>query len=199
MLTITQRKTLTFIRRYLNRRGYAPSLDEIAEGIGITSKGSVHRYVQALAEEGCIRLIPGRKRGIELVDEEASSKTSLPLLGTIAAGRPIEAIADQDRLDLTDYLLGPGRYALQVQGNSMIDAGILDGDLVIVEHRDTADDGAIVVALIDDEEATLKRLKRLKSGRIKLVAENPDIPPSIYPAKRVRIQGVVVRQLRRYR
>jgi len=199
MLTITQRKTLAFIRRYLKRRGYAPSLEEIAEGIGISSKGSVHRYVQALAEEGCIRLIPGRKRGIELVDEAASSKTGLPLLGTIAAGRPIEAIAGGDRLDLSDYLLGPGRYALQVRGDSMIDAGILDGDLVIVEHRDTADDGAIVVALIDDEEATLKRLKRLKSGRIKLIAENPDIPPFIYAAKRVRIQGVVICQLRSYR
>jgi repressor LexA len=199
MLTTAQHKTLAFIRRYLNRRGYAPSLEEIAEGIGITSKGSVHRYVQALAEEGYIRLIPGRKRGIELVDGEEASKTGLPLLGTIAAGRPIEAIAGQDRLDLADYLLGPDRYALQVKGDSMIDAGILDGDLVIIEHCDSADDDAIVVALIDGEEATLKRLKRLQSGRIKLIAENPDIPPFIYSAKRVCIQGVVVCQLRRYR
>jgi repressor LexA len=199
MLTTAQHKTLAFIRRYLNRRGYAPSLSEIAEGIGITSKGTVHRYVQALAEEGRIRLISGRKRGIELVDEEEQSKTSLPLLGAIAAGRPIEAIAGQDRLELADYLLGPNRYALQVKGDSMIGIGILDGDLVIIERCDTADDGAIVVALIDDEEATLKRLKRLKSGRIKLIAENPDIPPFTYAAKRVRIQGVLVCQMRRYR
>ncbi|MCU7936405.1 MAG: transcriptional repressor LexA [Candidatus Thiodiazotropha sp. (ex Dulcina madagascariensis)] len=199
MLTATQHKTLTFIRRYLKRRGYAPSLDEIAEGIGITSKGTAHRHVQALAEAGRIRLIAGRKRGIALVEEEEASKLSLPLLGAIAAGSPIEAIAGQDRLDLADYLLGDNRYALQVKGDSMIDIGILDGDLVIIERCDTANDHAIVVALIDDEEATLKRLKRLKSGRIKLIAENPDIPPMIYAAKRVRIQGVLVGQLRRYR
>ncbi|MEJ2593079.1 MAG: transcriptional repressor LexA, partial [Candidatus Thiodiazotropha sp.] len=171
MLTPTQDRVLSFIRRYLNRRGYAPSLLEIAEGIGIASKGTAHRHVQALADAGRIRLVAGRKRGIELVDEAAAS--SLPLLGRIAAGQPIEAIAGQDRLDLSD-LLGPNRYALQVKGDSMIGAGILDGDLVVIERCDTADDGAIVVALIDDEEATLKRLKRLKSGRIKLIAENPE-------------------------
>lgn len=198
MLTPTQDRTLAFIRRYLNRRGYAPSLIEIAEGIGISSKGTAHRHVQALADAGRIRLIPGRKRGIELVDEDAASASSLPLLGRIAAGRPIEAIAGEDRLDLSD-LLGPNRYALLVQGDSMIGAGILDGDLVVIERCDTADDGAIVVALIDDEEATLKRLKRLKSGRIKLIAENPEMPPLTYPAKRVRIQGVLVCQMRRYR
>ncbi|MES9990974.1 MAG: transcriptional repressor LexA [Candidatus Thiodiazotropha sp.] len=197
MLTPTQDRTLAFIRRYLKRRGYAPSLIEIAEGIGITSKGTAHRHVQALADAGRIRLIPGRKRGIEMVDEEELSKTSLPLLGRIAAGQPIEAIANQERLELND-LFGPNRYALQVKGDSMIDAGILDGDLAVIERCDTADDGAIVVALIDGEEATLKRLRRLKSGRIKLIAENPDIPPMIYAAKRVRIQGVLVCQLRRY-
>jgi repressor LexA len=197
MLTPTQDRTLTFIRRYLKRRGYAPSLIEIAEGIGITSKGTAHRHVQALAEAGVIRLIAGRKRGIELVDEETLSKTSLPLLGRIAAGQPIEAIAGQERLELND-LFGPDRYALQVKGDSMIDVGILDGDLAVIERCDTADDGAIVVALIDNEEATLKRLRRLKSGRIKLIAENPDIPPMIYAAKRVRIQGVLVCLIRRY-
>jgi repressor LexA len=198
MLTPTQDRTLTFIRRYLKRRGYAPSLIEIAEGIGIASKGTAHRHVQALAKAGAIRLITGRKRGIELVDEEALSKTSLPLLGRIAAGQPIEAIAGQDRLELND-LFGPNRYALQVKGDSMIEAGILDGDLAVIERCDTADDGAIVAALIDGEEATLKRLRRLKSGRIKLIAENPDIPAMIYAAKRVRIQGVLVCQLRRYK
>jgi repressor LexA len=198
MLTPTQDRALTFIRRYLKRRGYAPSLIEIAEGIGITSKGTAHRHVQALADAGRIRLISGRKRGIELVDEDGISPTSLPLLGRIAAGLPIEAIVGQDRLDLHD-LFGPNRYALQVKGDSMIDAGILDGDLAVIERCETADDGAIVVALIDDEEATLKRLRRLKSGRIKLIAENPEMPPLTYAAKRVRIQGVLVCQLRRYR
>jgi repressor LexA len=199
MLTPTQDRVLAFIRRYLKRRGYAPSLIEIAEGIGISSKGTAHRHVQALAEAGAIRLIAGRKRGIELAEAEQGSKLSLPLLGAIAAGRPIEAIAGQDRLDLANYLLGDNRYALQVKGDSMIGIGILDGDMVIIESCDSAEDNAIVVALIDDEEATLKRLKRLKSGRIKLIAENPDIPPMIYAPKRVRIQGVLVCQLRRYK
>jgi repressor LexA len=198
MLTPTQDRTLSFIRRYLKRRGYAPSLIEIAEGIGITSKGTAHRHVQALADSGHIRLIPGRKRGIELVDEDGVSATSLPLLGRIAAGQPIEAVAGHERLDLSD-LLGPNRYALQVKGDSMIEAGIFDGDLVVIDRRDTADDGDIVVALIDDEEATLKRLKRLKSGRIKLIAANPEMPPLTYAAKRVRVQGVLVCQMRRYR
>jgi repressor LexA len=197
MLTPTQDRVLTFIRRYMKRRDYAPSLMEIAEGIGITSKGTIHRHVQALARAGRIRLIPGRKRGIEVVDAEEQSKFSLPLLGRIAAGRPIEAIAGQDRFDLKD-LLGPNRYALKVKGDSMIDAGIFDDDLVIIERCDTAVDGAIVVALIDDEEATLKRLKHLKSGRIKLIAENSEIAPLTYAAKRVRIQGVLICQLRRY-
>ena len=120
MLTATQHKTLAFIRRYLKRRGYAPSLIEIAEGIGITSKGTAHRHVQALAEAGRIRLISGRKRGIELVDDEEQSKYSLPLLGSIAAGQPIEAIVGQERLDLAEYLTGANRYALQVRGDSMI-------------------------------------------------------------------------------
>ncbi|MEJ2610470.1 MAG: transcriptional repressor LexA [Candidatus Thiodiazotropha sp.] len=198
MLTIAQRKTLAFIRRYMKRRGYAPSLTEIAEGIGISSKGTSHRYVQALAKAGEIRLLEGRKRGIELVDKKELSKFTLPLLGTIAAGQPIKAIANQERLDLNDYLIGPNRYALQVKGDAMIGIGILDGDLVIIEHSNTADNNAIVVALIDDQEATLKRLRHLKSGRIKLIAENPDIPPMIYAAARVKIQGVLVCQLRRY-
>ncbi|MEW8366516.1 MAG: transcriptional repressor LexA, partial [Candidatus Thiodiazotropha taylori] len=141
---------------------------------------------------------PGRKRGIELVDDEEQSKYSLPLLGSIAAGQPIEAIVGQERLDLAEYLAGANRYALQVKGDSMIDIGILDGDLVIIERCDTAADNAIVVALIDDQEATLKRLKRLKSGRIKLIAENSEIDPMIYAAERVRIQGVLVCQLRQY-
>ncbi|MEJ2405891.1 MAG: hypothetical protein P8171_16630, partial [Candidatus Thiodiazotropha sp.] len=108
MLTPTQDRVLVFIRRYLKRRGYAPSLIEIAEGIGITSKGTAHRHVQALADAGVIRLISGRKRGIELVDAQADEKSSLPLLGRIAAGQPIEAIAGQERLDLGD-LLGSDR------------------------------------------------------------------------------------------
>ena len=198
MLTATQHRVLDFIRRYLEKEGYAPSLQEIAEGIGIRSKGTAHRHVQALADAGQLRLIPGRKRGIEPIESERGKSQVLPLLGRIAAGRPIEAIADQESLDLADYLLGPDRYALQVKGDSMIDAGILDGDLVIVKRQERADDNAIVVALIDGEEATLKRLRHLPDGHILLIAENSQMPPLTYDPARVSIQGVLVGQLRRY-
>ena len=198
MLTPSQHKTLTFIRQFSARHGYAPSLSEVAEGIGIRSKGVAHRYVQALARAGHLILHPGQQRGIELVEEAGDDALSLPLQGCIAAGRPIEAIPGQDRLDLAE-LLGPDRYALRVKGDSMVEAGIQDGDTVIVEHRDSADDGAIVVALIDGEEVTLKRLRRRKDGSITLIAENPEMPPMQYAAERVAVQGVVVSLLRSYR
>jgi repressor LexA len=197
MLTPSQHKTLSFIRQYSARYGYAPSLTEIAAGIGIRSKGVAHRYVQALAQAGHLILHPGQQRGIELV-EEGGDGLSIPLQGAIAAGRPIKAIPGQDRLDLAE-LLGPDRYALRVQGDSMVEAGIQDGDTVIVAHRDSADDGAIVVALIDGEEATLKRLKRHRDGSISLIAENPEMLPMRYAAERVAVQGVVVSLLRSYR
>ncbi|VAX10161.1 SOS-response repressor and protease LexA [hydrothermal vent metagenome] len=172
-----------------------PSLSEVAEGIGIRSKGVAHRYVQALAEAGALILHPGQHRGIELVEDALS----IPLLGRIAAGQPIEAIPGQDQLDLST-LYGPNRYyALRVTGDSMVDAGILDGDTVIIEQRDIANDGEIVVALIDGENATLKRLKYRQDGSLALIAENTTMPPMIYAAERVVIQGIVVGQLRWYR
>ena len=187
MLTTRQRDVLAFIHQYFTRQGHAPALDEIARGIGIRSKGVVHRHVQALADAGEIRLLPGRKRGIELVADKP------------AAGYPIEAIPGQDTLNLADFLLGANRYALRVQGDSMIEAGILDGDTVVIEQRDVANDGEIVVALIDGEEATLKRLRYRHDGTIALIAANPAIAPMIYAADRVAVQGVVVGQLRSYR
>jgi len=199
MLTTRQRDVLAFIRQYLARQGHAPALEEIARGIGIRSKGVIHRHVQALADAGEIRLLPGRKRGIELVADKPAEGMTLPLLGRIAAGYPIEAIPGQDTLNLSDFLLGPNRYALRVQGDSMIEAGILDGDTVVIEQCEVADDGEIVVALIDGEEATLKRLRYRHDGTIALIAANPAIAPMIYTADRVAVQGVVVGQLRSYR
>jgi len=166
-------------------------------GIGIRSKGVAHRYVQALAEAGALILHPGQHRGIELVEEAIEDALSIPLLGRIAAGQPIEAIPGQDQLDLST-LYGPNRYALRVTGDSMVDAGILDGDTVIIEQRDIANDGEIVVALIDGENATLKRLKYRQDGSLALIAENATMPPMIYAAERVVIQGIVVGQLRWY-
>lgn len=230
MITVGQHKTLKFIRKYIKQHGYAPTLDEIAHGRGLSSKGSMHREVHALAAAGCLRLVPGRKRAIQLVDDDvvngndvvngdvangnvvndnvvndnagemsATTRTILPLLGRIAAGKPIEAIPDHENVNLSDFMMGRDRYCLLVVGDSMIGAGILDGDTVIVESRTTANRNDIVVALIDNEEATLKRFRNRGDGSIELVPENPDMPVMIYTARRVAIQGVVVGVLRSYR
>lgn len=197
MPTIRQHAILDFIRTYHAQHGYAPSLAEIALGLGLSSKGSIHRQVQALAEAGYIRLIPGRKRGIQVIDSE-ENPAILPLLGRIAAGLPIEAIQGEDTLNLTEFLMGPGRFALRVQGDSMIEAGILDGDTVIIRRSDSAVNGDIVVALIDGQEATLKRLRHRPGGLVELLPANARFTPLLYPAVRVQIQGVLVGQLRTY-
>ena len=198
MLTTQQKRVLDFSRAFIHRHGHSPSLREIGEGVDIQSRGAVHRHVQTLIDRGALKRARSGWRTLELVESEETS-TSLPLLGKIAAGRPIEAIPGHDEINIAEMLLGEERYVLQVEGDSMIDAGILDGDLVVIQRTDTADDGEIVVALIDDEEATLKRLFHLSGRRIKLVAENRNLSPLIYPAGRVRIQGVLTGQLRTYR
>lgn len=199
VLTPAQHKVLDFIRQYLLAHGHAPSLSTIAAGLGLRSKTAIHRRIQALAAAGYVQVTPGRHHGIQLTEQVAADNLSLPLLGRIAAGRPIEAIADAERINLAEFLLGPNRFALRVFGDSMIGAGILNGDTVVVEQRDTAHNGEIVVALIDEQEATLKRFKRRKDGMIELIAENPAIPSMVYAADRVRIQGVITGQLRSYR
>ena len=198
MVTRAQQRTLDYIRRHCLQYGHAPSLAEIALGIGIRSRGVIHRNVQALADAGAITLQPGRKRGIRLAEDVVISAYTLPMLGRIAAGKPIEAVPGQDTLDLAVFLLGPDRFALQVRGDSMIEAGILDGDTVIVRQGSEARDDDIVIALIDSQEATLKRIKRRADGNVMLIAANKAIPPLIYSAERVTIQGVVVGQMRSY-
>lgn len=200
MLTESQHKALIFIGQFIAREGYAPSLAEIGAALGIRSRGAVHRHVQALAEAGRIELVPGRKRGIRLPPlADPGDTCSLPLAGRIAAGQPIEAIPDQDRLNLADFLLGPDRFALHVVGDSMIEAGILNGDTVVIESRDYARNGEIVVALIDGEDATLKRIQHRGNNQVELISANRTMPIMVYPAERVAIQGVVVGQLRSYR
>lgn len=203
MLTPRLHDTLGFIRDYLAQHGYAPLLSEIALGIGIQSKGVVHRYLQELSRAGYIEILAGKHRGIRLLENKHSHQGqdawSLPLLGRIAAGQPIEAIPNHDQIDLAEFFIGEGRFVLKVQGESMIEAGILDGDMVVVEQCDRANDGDIVVALIDREEATLKTLRHNGDGSIMLIPANGQMSPMIYPAERVAIQGVVVSQLRSYR
>jgi repressor LexA len=197
MLSARQQDTYRFIRDYITRHGRAPLLEEIASGLGIRSKGVVHRYVQALAEEGLIELLPGRHRGILLSDKQAAHPT-LPLLGRIAAGQPIEAIPGQDEVNLAEFFIGANRFLLKVQGESMVEAGILDGDMVVVERCEQAADGEIVVALIDREEATLKRLQNNRDGTVTLHPANAALAPLRFDAERVAIQGRVIGQLRSY-
>lgn len=198
-LTDKQRLTLDFIERYIATYTVPPKLQEIADGIGISSRGVAHRYVQALIDSGFIKTGSGKHRNIRLLKPNPHRpKSTLPLLGKIAAGKPIEAIPGEDQLDLRDFF-GHNNFAVRVQGDSMIEAGILDGDTVIIEFRETADDGDIVVALIDESETTLKKFKRSHRGRyIKLIPANKDMEEMVYEANRVRIQGVLIGQLRKY-
>ncbi len=200
MLTRSQRRTLAFIQHYVAANEEAPTLAEIAAGIGISSRGVVHRYLQALEEAGEIEILGGRHRGIRLPEQTMVDESpGLPLLGKIAAGQPIEALANQENLDIGSYLTGNAAcYALRVEGESMIDMGIHDGDIVIIRSSQTARDGDVVVALIDGHEATLKRFRREAEGTVTLIAENATIAPMIYDARRVEIQGILTGQLRRY-
>ncbi|MDH5471987.1 MAG: transcriptional repressor LexA [Gammaproteobacteria bacterium] len=196
MLTDSQRKTLAFIRHYIAHHGYAPTLQEIAAGIGIQSRGVVHRYIQALIAEGHLENTSGRHRGLQLMD--SAQDLRLPLLGKIAAGQPIEAIPGHDEINLADFFMGSDRFALKVQGDSMIDLGILDGDIAVIKQQNDARNGDIVVALIDNEEATLKTFQRVDQNLIKLIPANKYMQAMIYEAERVQIQGILIGSLRRY-
>lgn len=201
-LTDSQRKTYNFICRFIHKNGYAPKLPEIAKGIGISSKGVVHRYVKVLVNEGLLVYHANRHRGIRLVSEQIGKAKSIlaatkaisqeiPLLGKIAAGKPIEAIEDAQTFAFNDLFYGNDIYALKVQGDSMIEAGILDGDLVICEHRVVANDGDIVVALIDQHEATLKEIRHNRKDKtITLIPYNCNLSPMTYAPERITIQGV---------
>lgn len=197
MLSDRQRQIYQFIRDHVARFGVAPKLREIGDHVGISSRGTIHRHVKALEQAGLIAIDAEQSRGIQLLEPEEQG-TGLPLLGRIAAGCPIEAIAGQERIDLGGFFMGAGRYVLKVQGDSMIEDGILDGDMVVVRHSNHADNGEIVVALIDNEEATLKRIYRNDDGTVTLQPANPAMAPMRYSGDRVTLQGVVVGQFRAY-
>ncbi|MBL1260056.1 MAG: transcriptional repressor LexA [Thiotrichaceae bacterium] len=199
MLTELEQRIMDAIRFHISEQGCSPTLVEIGEAVGVTSKGTLHRYVQGLIEKGQLVRNHAGWRGLQLVDDAAEEESlSLPLLGEIAAGLPIEAIPGHDRVNLADFFMGPDRFILKVVGDSMIDVGILDGDMVVIRHAQQAYSGDIVVALIDGNEATLKRLKHTNDGRVKLLPENSTMEPFTYAAHRVRIQGVLVGQMRSY-
>ena len=191
-----EEKILDFVARYCFEEQRSPTLAEIAEGIGYTSRGSVHRYVKSLINEGYLSS-DGANRNLHCTGKPRADLT-IPLLGRIAAGRPIEAISERMEINITDLFAGPDRFVLQVNGDSMIEAGIHDRDYVIVQQSGTAREGDIVVALVDGYDATLKRYHALPGNRIRLVPENPAMEPMIFSADQVQIQGIVVGQMRQY-
>lgn len=197
-LTRRQRALLDFITAFLERHGYAPSMEEIAREFGIVSLNAVHKHLRVLEERGFIRRLAGRARSIQLQGTGAAVPVRLPLLGRIAAGRPIEAIAAPEEVTVPEGLLSRGsNYVLRVEGDSMIEEHIQDGDLIIVEQRESAENGETVVALIDGQQATLKKLYR-EGDRIRLQPANPAFLPIYVEPDRLRIQGVVVGLMRKF-
>jgi len=197
-LTRRQQAILDYLRESQLRRTHPPTLDELCSALGLRSRGSMHKHVTALVEAGYVEPLSGKQRGVRLSEAAQDDPSTLPLLGRIAAGRPIEAVQDSQELEVPRQLRGKGRcYVLQVRGDSMVDDGILDSDWVVIEQRDYARDGEIVVALIDGEDATLKRIEQRPDVCI-LHPANSDLEPQHYAPGRVNIQGVVVGQMRAY-
>jgi repressor LexA len=197
-LTRRQREIYEYLQE--NADQPPPTLDELAQALGMTSRGSLHRHIQALVEAGLVAPMEGKKRGVRLAETGADNDEDegLPLLGRIAAGRPIEALPQPERFDVPPQLRRDRPcYVLEVEGDSMMDDGIFDGDWVVVEERQTADNGELVVALVDGEEATLKRLEQ-RPGQVVLHPANAAYQPQAYRPDQVTIQGVVVSQMRRY-
>ena len=195
-LTPRQHEIVEFIRDYVARNDYAPTMQEIADHLGV-SRPTVFEHIEALEARGALSRQALRSRGIELAPELSGRATALPLVGLIAAGSPIEAIEDTQVLDLEELFQGRAgeTFVLQVRGDSMIDEQICDGDYVIVEKRSQARNGETVVALLEDDDATLKKFYR-ERGRIRLQPANEKMKP-IY-VKTCRIQGVVIGVLRKY-
>ncbi len=197
-LTRRQHDLLLFLRERATRGVRPPSLSEICRELGLASRGSLHKQVVALVEAGLVEAMNGKQRGVRLIEAANDDDGGIPLLGLIAAGRPIEALIRDETIALPAWLKVPGAcYALRVKGDSMRDAGILDGDVVVVEQRQHARNGETVVALIDGESATLKRIEQ-KPDEIVLHPENPAFEPQHYRPEQVAIQGVLVAALRRY-
>ncbi len=224
MLTQKQRDLLLFIHERMQDSDVPPSFEEMKEALGLKSKSGIHRLITGLEERGYLQRLPHRARALEIIrlpegiksgrDSSAAAANApanmpppqifagmelIPLYGKIAAGTPIEAINDtSETIPVSQEFAGSGDlYALTIEGDSMINAGIHDGDTVIIRRCDTAENGAIVVALVDDHEATLKRLRRA-GNKIILEPENDDHEPQVLEPERVKVQGRLVSLMRTY-
>ncbi len=195
VLTEKEQKAYDFILKYSKKYGRYPLLTDIAKGMGIKSKGVAHRYVKALEKANKLKKIPNKHRGILLHQKEP---IFLKSLGKIAAGGPIEAITDQQKIELEYLFTNKKSYALKVKGDSMIDAGINDGDWVIIEENNKVYKSKVHVILIDNQDVTLKYIEKINSDEIKLIPANSKFKETIYPIERISIQGHVVGQVRIY-
>ncbi len=205
-LTKRQKEVLDFLVHFLNKHGYSPSFEEIARSLKLTSLATVHKHITTLEHKGFIRRGYNQSRSIEVlqlpkpVREQVIERhqVELPLAGRIAAGRPLEAVADHETISLGDFARGSNVFVLQVKGSSMVEDHILDGDFIVVEPTQVANPGEIVVALVGGEEATLKRFYREPGAKIRLQPANSEMQPIIVPAAEVKIQGRVIGVLRKY-
>ncbi|MFZ2493132.1 MAG: transcriptional repressor LexA [Thermoanaerobaculia bacterium] len=201
-VTERQRDILEFIRQYQSARGVAPTHREICDHFGFSSYGTVYKHLSLLEKKGLIRRDWNQKRGVELVDEaaaarEASPARELPLFGYIAAGRPLDVDVSDETITVPEHLTSRGEnYVLKVRGDSMVDDGILDGDLVIIARRERADNGEMVVANVNGE-VTLKRIYK-EGERVRLQPANAMMSPIYAAARDVSVQGVVVGLMRRF-
>jgi len=198
-LTKRQREILDYLQEFIQQHGYAPSLEEIGRRFGLSSLATVHKHLTNLQEKGFIRRSWNRSRSVELLSARTAHRAiELPMLGYVAAGAPIEAIASSETIAVPEDLVGRREtYVLRVRGDSMIDEQIRDGDFVIVEDRKSAENGEMVIALIGGSDVTLKKFYR-DNGRVRLQPANPAMQPILIDAAQVQVQGVVVGVMRKY-
>src|SRR6266705_3168397 len=205
-LTKRQKEVLDFLVAFETKNGYAPSFEEIGKGLKLTSLATVHKHISTLEKKGFIRRGYNQSRSIEIVQLPKPVKEQvlerrvheLPLVGRIAAGRPLEAVEERETLSLGDFTRGGNSFVLQVKGSSMIEDHIVDGDYVVCEQTQVANPGDIVVALIGGEDATLKRFYREGPGKIRLQPSNLQMAPIVVSANTIMIQGRVIGVLRKY-
>ena len=198
-VTAKQRRVYEFIRRYIESNQEPPTIAEIGRQFQMSSSASVHGILSALEREGVIKRIPNVSRGIEIVEDAAAAKYEIPLLGVVAAGAPIEAILNYETVCIPRDMMREGRmFALRVRGDSMVDEQIRNDDLIILQSRQTAENGQTVVALIDGNDATVKRFYGNRN-HVRLEPANPNYKPLVIrPPERVQIQGAVVGVIRKY-
>jgi repressor LexA len=200
-LTKRQREILTYLTAYTEQNGFAPSFEEIAENFSYNSLATVHEHLTNLERKGYIKRNYNESRAIEIMPTEATPRAiELPLLGMVAAGVPIEALESNETFTVPDAMIGRGgnHYVLRVRGNSMVDEQIRDGDFVVVNERQRADNGEMVIAMLNGDSATVKKFYRERDGRIRLQPANETMQPIYVHENDITIRGIVVGVLRRY-